>query len=79
MDNEGAFAEFINEHSTSQAEESEETVVKEKTIDQVSISPTFYASLFRTKVSRKAFLYLHFRLELILGQEYWRKCTLKFW
>ncbi len=36
MDNEGAFAEFINEHSTSQGEETEETGVKEKTIDQVT-------------------------------------------
>jgi len=36
MDSEGAFAEFINEHSTSQGDDSEETGVKEKTIDQVS-------------------------------------------
>ncbi len=34
---------------------------------QVSISPTFY-ELFRTKVLRKAFLYLHFRLNF-----FWRK------
>ncbi len=30
----------------------------------MSISPTFYAQLFHTKVLRKAFLYLHFRFEL---------------
>ena len=36
MDSEGAFAEFINEHSTSQGDDSEETVVTEKTIDQVN-------------------------------------------
>jgi hypothetical protein len=36
---------------------------------QVSISPTFYVRLFRTKVSRQAFLYLHFRFELFLAQE----------
>jgi hypothetical protein len=44
---------------------------------QVSISPTFYARLFCTKVLRQAFLYLHFRFELFLAQEYWRKCTHK--
>ncbi len=32
--------------------------------EQVSISPTFYARLFRTKVSRKAFLYLDLRFAL---------------
>ncbi len=41
----------------------------------VSISPTFYAQIFPTKVLSEAFLYLHFRLELFLAQEYWRKCT----
>ncbi len=41
----------------------------------VSISPTFYAPLFRTKVLRQAFLYLNFRFELFLAQEYWRKCA----
>ncbi len=44
---------------------------------QVYISPTFVARLFRTKVSRQAFLYLHFRFELILAQEYWSKCAHK--
>jgi hypothetical protein len=34
----------------------------------VSISPTFYARLFRTKVSREAFLYLDLRFVL-----FWRK------
>ncbi len=34
----------------------------------VSISPTFFARLFRTKVSLEAFLCLHFRFEL-----FWRK------
>jgi hypothetical protein len=29
------------------------------------------------KVSRQAFLYLHFRFELFLAQEYWRKCAYK--
>ncbi len=45
--------------------------------DQVSISPTFYPRLFRTKVSRVAFLYFHFRFELILAQKYLRKCAHK--
>ncbi len=45
--------------------------------NQVSISPTFYARLFRTKVSREAFLYLHYRFELFLAKEYWRKCARK--
>jgi hypothetical protein len=29
------------------------------------------------KVLRQAFLYLHFRFEFFLAQEYWRKCALK--
>ncbi len=29
--------------------------------NQLSISPTFYTQLFRTKVLRPAFLYFHFR------------------
>jgi hypothetical protein len=37
------------------------------------ISPTFYARLFCTKVLREASLNLHFRFELFLVQEYWRK------
>jgi len=45
MDSEGAFAEFINEHSTSQGDDSEETGVKEKTIDQVSGLFTIYNML----------------------------------
>jgi hypothetical protein len=44
---------------------------------QVSISPTFYALLFRTEVLREAFLNLHFRFELLLAKEYWRKCAYK--
>ncbi len=39
----------------------------------MSISPTFYARLFRTKVSRKTFLYLDFRFVLFLAKNYWRK------
>ncbi len=38
-----------------------------KKFDKVSISPTFYACLFRTKDPRQAFLYLHFRFEPFLG------------
>ncbi len=41
--------------------------------EKMSISPTFYGRLFCTKVSRQACLYLHFRFELFLAQEYWRK------
>jgi hypothetical protein len=41
--------------------------------NQVSISPTFYARLYCTKVSREAFLCFHFRFELFLAQEYWCK------
>ncbi len=37
-------------------------------IHRVSISPTFYARLFRWKVLWESFLYIHFRLEL-----FWRK------
>jgi hypothetical protein len=33
----------------------------------VSILPTFYGRLFRTKVLSKAFLYLPFRFELFFG------------
>ncbi len=44
---------------------------------QVSILPTFYTRLFRTKVLREAFLYLNFRFELLLAKEYWRKCAYK--
>ena len=35
MDNEGAFAEFINEHSSSQGDDSDENAVAEPTIDKV--------------------------------------------
>ncbi len=45
--------------------------------DHVKISPNFYKQLFRTKVLRAAFLYLNFRFELFLEQEYWRKCAHK--
>jgi hypothetical protein len=44
---------------------------------QESISPTFYARLFSTKVWREAFLSLHFRFDLFLAKEYWRKCARK--
>ncbi len=39
-------------------------------LDKVSISPTFYAQLFRAKILH---FYLHFGFELFLVQEYWRK------
>ncbi len=42
-----------------------------------SISPTFYAQLFCTKVLRAAFLHVNFRFKLFLVQEYWRKCAQK--
>jgi hypothetical protein len=45
--------------------------------NQVSISPPFYSSLFRTKVLHKAFLYLHFRFHLFWAQEYLRNCAHK--
>jgi hypothetical protein len=35
-----------------------------------SISPTLYARLFRTKVSRETFLYLDLRFVLFLAQKY---------
>ncbi len=38
---------------------------KPSLIDQVSISPTFYARLFCTNVVCEVFLYLHFRLDLL--------------
>jgi hypothetical protein len=45
---------------------------------QMSISPTFYARLFVTKVLRESFLNLHFRFELFFfAQEYWSKCAHK--
>jgi hypothetical protein len=45
--------------------------------NQMSISPAFYSSLFRTKVLHKAFLYLHFRFDHIWAQEYLRICAHK--
>jgi hypothetical protein len=42
---------------------------------QVSISPTFYARLFRMKVLLKYFSYLYVRYELFLVQDYLLKCT----
>ncbi len=49
------------------------------TCRHVSISPTFYARLFCAKVWMKVwfepFFYLHFKFELFLAQEYWRKCS----
>jgi hypothetical protein len=38
----------------------------------LSISPTFYARLFRTKVSRESFV-LRFKVCTFLAQKYWRK------
>ncbi len=43
----------------------------------MSISPTFYARVFCTKVLCEAFLYSHLRFELFLAQEYWDKCSYK--
>jgi hypothetical protein len=45
--------------------------------DLGSISPTFYARLFCTKVSREAFLFLQLRLNFLFAQEYWCNCTNK--
>jgi hypothetical protein len=44
---------------------------------RMSISPTFYVRLFYMKVLSKAFLYIHFRSELLLAKEYWHKCAYK--
>ncbi len=44
---------------------------------QGSISSTFYACLFCTKVLHKAFLCLQWRLNFLLVQEYWRNCANK--
>ncbi len=38
---------------------------------------TFCARLFRTKVSRGAFLCLQWRLNFLFAQEYWRNCANK--
>jgi hypothetical protein len=45
--------------------------------DHVSISPAFYVRLILAKVLGEAFSHLHFRFELFLAQEYWRKCARK--
>jgi hypothetical protein len=45
--------------------------------DKGSISSTFYTRLFSTKVSRKAFLCLKYRLNFLLTQGNWRNCALK--
>ena len=37
MDSEGAFAEFINEHSSSQSDGSDENAVAEPTLDKVDM------------------------------------------
>ncbi len=50
----------------------EEEIVRAK---QVSISPSFYARAFSTKVFHKAFLYLYLRFEHFLAQEYRSKCA----
>ncbi len=50
----------------------EEEIVRAK---QVSISPSFYARVFSTKVFHKAFLYLYLRFEHFLAQEYRSKCA----
>ncbi len=46
---------------------------------QVSISPTFYAQIFCTKVSRKAFLCLHLRFELFGGKNIGANALIKCW
>ncbi len=43
----------------------------------MSISPTFYVRLFCTKVSRKDFFVLTFKVWNFLAQEYRRKCAHK--
>jgi hypothetical protein len=43
------------------------------------ISATFYARLFGAKVSREAFLYLHFRFKLFLALEFGTKALIKCW
>jgi hypothetical protein len=42
-----------------------------------SISPTFYARLFCTKVLPEAFFVLAVKVKILLTQEYWRKCAYK--
>ena len=44
---------------------------------QVSISPTFYEQLFRTKDFRAAFLYLHCRFKLFRRKEFGAKAARK--
>ncbi len=43
----------------------------------MSISPTFYARLFCTKILCEAFFNLHFKFDLLLAKEFWRKCAHK--
>jgi hypothetical protein len=45
--------------------------------DLGSISPTFYARLFRAKVSGKAFLGFKKRLNFLLVQRKWHNCAKK--
>jgi hypothetical protein len=44
---------------------------------QVTISPTFYAQLFCTKVLRKASLYLHFRFVIFWNKNIGAKASRK--
>ena len=46
-------------------------------LGQVSISPTFYEQLFRTKDFRAAFLYLHCRFKLFRRKEIGAKAAHK--
>ncbi len=46
---------------------------------QVSISPTFYSSLFCTKVLQEAFLYLQFRFELFWWKNIGTNALIKCW
>jgi hypothetical protein len=78
----GRIDKFLNWHIFSKILFSLKTVPNAKItpnreVPWVTISPTFYARLFHTKVFCKAVLYLHFRFELSCVQEYWRKYAYK--
>jgi hypothetical protein len=45
----------------------------------VSISPTFYARIFCTKVLREAYLYLHLRFELFWCKDIGANALIKCW
>ncbi len=48
-------------------------------VNKVSISPTFYVQLFRTKVLREAFLYLHLRFKLFWQKNIGANTLIKCW